>query len=458
MVREYSYKSDAGVESGISTFEMDFLQSGANKMFVASQSRFPMQNNSGTMIEYLKTNETQTNILTNEKITTSHYFENQNRLGDYLGSCLFINPTGDALLTSASVPCYEHPMNNTEIRVASSVFTENKFQYNSNFPVHVPDHKKPQRVYGIDYDRTLKPQDFKYATYDLGFLFSPSYLGFMFFYYEFNNFEELPKEFTNTRTDIVNGANLVTKRQYSSLSPYHYQTTKETATTDGVVTENNYQYAQDKGNQLMIDKNMVGIPLETTSTQTMNNSTKTLAKSETVYPKTTAEITNNSAGLVLPLSVKSYDIPNNSFSTEITYDKYDNKGNILQYRTKEGSPVAIVWGYNQAKPIAKVEGITYDQLMSSGLITAIVSASDEDAFDPSKETLLITALDTFRKSPSLQNTKISTFTYDPLIGVTSITSSQGIREIYKYDSSNRLEKVSDEEGKPLKDIKYNYKN
>jgi YD repeat-containing protein len=52
---------------------------------------------------------------------------------------------------------------------------------------------------------------------------------------------------------------------------------------------------------------------------------------------------------------------------------------------------------------------------------------------------------------------ISTYAYDPLIGVTSITPPSGVREIYKYDSANRLQSVVDVNGKILKEYQYNYK-
>jgi YD repeat-containing protein len=71
---------------------------------------------------------------------------------------------------------------------------------------------------------------------------------------------------------------------------------------------------------------------------------------------------------------------------------------------------------------------------------------------------LITALENFRKSSSLANAKVTTMTYDPLIGVTNIISPLGIRQTYKYDNAGRLERTSDEEAKPLVDFKYNYKN
>ncbi|NML69034.1 hypothetical protein HHL23_04395 [Chryseobacterium sp. RP-3-3] len=259
-------------------------------------------------------------------------------------------------------------------------------------------------------------------------------------------------------TDYLEGIPVKTETEYFYNNPSHYQLSRQKTTfPDGFVNETNYSYAHEKGNQLMIDKNMIGIPLETTSTQTISGTTKTLAKTEKIYPKIISEITNNTAGLVLPLSVKSYDISNLSIppSTEVTYDKYDLKGNLLQYTTKESIPVAIIWGYNQTQPIVKIEGITYDQALVFQGIADIITKSNQD-IDINTQDALISALDNFRIANS--RFYITTYTYDPLIGVTSITPPSGIREMYKYDTENRLEKVIDVNGKVLKEYKYNYKN
>lgn len=262
----------------------------------------------------------------------------------------------------------------------------------------------------------------------------------------------------------LNGQNPVkTETQYFYNNPSHYQLTAEktihpdNTSSESSSNEKTYSYAYEKGNQLLIDKNMVGIPLETVTTQTNGSTTKTLSKTETKYP--TSLPTAETGSLVLPMSVLSYDIPNNTTDTEVKYDKYDVKGNLLQYTTKAGVPVAIVWGYNQTQPIAKVEGATYDQLANSGLISAIVSASDNDASDSSTEGAFRDALDSFRNNPGLSGYQITTITYNPLIGVTSMTPPSGIREVYIYDSFNRLKEIreNDATGNILKEFNYNYK-
>ncbi|MEY8760866.1 hypothetical protein [Chryseobacterium tongliaoense] len=265
-------------------------------------------------------------------------------------------------------------------------------------------------------------------------------------------------------TDYLGGEAVKTETQYFYNNPLHHQlTSQKTIQPDASFNEAAYKYAHEKGNQLMLDKNMIAVPLETTTTQTVGSTVKTLSKTETLYP--TALPTTQTGSLLLPLSQKSYDKLNSAASTDITYDKYDSKGNILQYTTKDGMPVAIVWGYNNTQPIAKVEGATYTQLESLGIVPAIVTASDSDATTPANEPALITALDNFRKNTGLSAYQVTTFTYDPLIGVTSITPPTGIREVYTYDTANRLKEVKirekDSTGsyvfKKVKEYNYNYK-
>ncbi|WP_172283805.1 hypothetical protein [Chryseobacterium sp. LAM-KRS1] len=236
--------------------------------------------------------------------------------------------------------------------------------------------------------------------------------------------------------------------------------------------ETTYKYAFDKSNQLMIDKNMIAIPLETMETKTIDGNSKTLSKTEIIYPKTPAEIINNTAGLVLPISINTYNLNDNLYR-KITYDAYDTKGNLLQYTTSDGIPTAIIWGYNQTLPIVKIVGGIYPRSpdgfrnrIPPALVNNLMDLSDKILSPPSgttseqAKTNLLNALDDFRKNSILNEFQISTYTYDPLIGITSITQPSGIREVYIYDSSNRLKEVrqNSNTGKLIKAFKYNYKN
>lgn len=67
----------------------------------------------------------------------------------------------------------------------------------------------------------------------------------------------------------------------------------------------------------------------------------------------------------------------------------------------------------------------------------MVTRSNADV-DNTSEQALQSALDLFRNKSELANFQITTYVYDPLIGMKSMTPPSGIREIYQYDSAGRL--------------------
>ncbi|WP_080780247.1 hypothetical protein [Chryseobacterium phocaeense] len=250
------------------------------------------------------------------------------------------------------------------------------------------------------------------------------------------------------KTEYING--LPTQVAYIDTekgSMSHHQVTSKKATmSDGSITEISYQYAIEQNNSEMITANMIGVPLQTEEKE----NGKTISKTKTVYAKNT--LTNN---LILPVSVQKFDKDNTSSAkNSITYNRYDTKGNVLQYTTKESFPTAIIWGYNNTLPIARVEGATYQQIQS---FAADIIAKSNDDTDAVKESLLINAMDSFRNQDAFKRFSITTYTYDPLIGVTSVTPSTGVREFYKYDAAGRLQSVVDVNNNILKELQYNYK-
>ena len=132
-------------------------------------------------------------------------------------------------------------------------------------------------------------------------------------------------------------------------------------------------------------------------------------------------------------------------------------GNLQEYKIKGLTPVAIIWGYNGTQPIAKIEGATYTQVSSAAAASITASNTDASAAKNNDETALLNALDAFRNTAALSGFQITTYTYDPLIGVRSITPPSGIREYYYYDAANRLQSIKDANGNLLKEFDYNYK-
>lgn len=263
----------------------------------------------------------------------------------------------------------------------------------------------------------------------------------------FTAYNYLVRYFNNPKTNSTE--NFFTNGSMKEENLFSYDDTRliyKKTVSGGNTTEEYYRNAKDKNIQKLIDANILDRPIETE--KKLNG--KILSKQELKY--------ENPANL-LPTSHNMYNLNTGSMDKEISYDQYDSKGNILQYTDKDGIPVTLIWGYNQTQPIAKIEGAQLSNI-SQSLIDTIVNASNTDAQNGNEtsEQALISALDTFRSNASMSGYQISTYSYDPLIGVRSITPPSGIREYYSYDSANRLEKVIDSNGKVLKEIKYNYKN
>lgn len=257
------------------------------------------------------------------------------------------------------------------------------------------------------------------------------------------------KEQRNTSKIYDQNGGIITTNSESIKSADQFNLISEKRThADGTVLETFYQYAKEKNNTALITANMLALPLET---QTKRNGT-VIAKSEIKYENTAA---------LYPTSVLSYTQDNlGGFYTAIRYDAYNEKGQVIQYTSNIdevsglGFPTVIIWGYNKTLPIAKIAGARIQDIGT--LADDIIAKSNLDTDETSEKTL-IAALDAFRTNPALKNFRITTSTYDPLIGITSVTGPDGMREVYKYDQNNRLQYILDVNGNIVKDYRYNTK-
>jgi|GEM_PF-6556519 len=139
---------------------------------------------------------------------------------------------------------------------------------------------------------------------------------------------------------------------------------------------------------------------------------------------------------------------------KLTY--YDEKGNLLEYtQTKDDYRTVFIWGYNKQYPIAEIKAktITYAFFDSYAATVQNLSNLDKDA---TSEDNLRTALNNLRVT--FPNDMITTYTYDPNIGITSITDPKGYTMYYTYDLFGRLEFVKDAQGNLISENKYKYKN
>ncbi|MGH2666741.1 DUF5977 domain-containing protein [Flavobacterium sp.] len=265
-----------------------------------------------------------------------------------------------------------------------------------------------------------------------------------------------------TTEEYLNGKVLKTEEEFKYDNPVSAQLTSQiTKSSDEETIEVKYFYPDDLLSEPFMAElkaaNRISSPIITEKYK----SGTLFSKDKTVFAKDA--LTTN---LLLPREIYGAKFPNSlpslsnigNLEKKITYNQYDEKANVLQYTVENGIPVSIIWGYNKTLPIAKIENVAYN-VIPAGTIANLQSLSNDDNDNCMSgnctEQLLRNDLNAFRAA--FPNAFITTYTYNPLVGVTSITDPKGIPSYYEYDSSGRLKFVKDYELNVLQKYCYNYK-
>jgi len=244
---------------------------------------------------------------------------------------------------------------------------------------------------------------------------------------------------TKTTDYFDNGTEMQSETKYFYNYDKHYNAASvENTGSDGSTNTTKYFYAGEDPvlHTALNAKNMVSMPLLTQNFK----GTDLLSQQETTYK-------NWDNVMLAPEFMKSSkgDKP---LETRVEYVKVDpSNGNPLEVKQSGGMGICYIWGYNKTKPIAKIENVTYATVASyvSNLQT-LSNGQDEAA--------LIGALNSLRTA--LPNAMVTTFTYKPLIGVSTITNPSGQQTTYDYDNFGRLKSVKDHNGHLLSENKYHY--
>ncbi len=154
-----------------------------------------------------------------------------------------------------------------------------------------------------------------------------------------------------------------------------------------------------------------------------------------------------------PLPFRINDFTNGNLKRQANFHSYDKFGNPTSI-SYEGAPHSVLlWGYNHQYLIAEIKNASYDYVVSRipggentlDTIAAKAVPSDED----------MRMIDYLRNS--LLESQVTTYTYRPLVGMTSMTDHRGIVTEYIYDSSGRLKEVK-VDGKKSQNYQYNYQH
>ncbi len=260
---------------------------------------------------------------------------------------------------------------------------------------------------------------------------------------------------SETTKNYFNGAEVNTQTHYFYESDKHHMPTKTVVSesnSDEIITKNQYPSDLFSSSHLLNQQNRVATPVKTQNYIKKNGGTiEALQATQLVKYSATSE----TSSLTLPTSVETSK-GDDPLEEQVRYEKYDNSGNLLQYKKANGTSISYIWGYHKQHPIAKLENVAYADITSYVSDLQTLSDADNDRTQGylGKEGALRQALDDLRDD--LPNAMITTYTYDPLIGVTSITDPKGETIYYKYDDFNRLQYVLDQDDYVAQQMRYNY--
>lgn len=328
--------------------------------------------------------------------------------------------------------------------------------YYDSYRTPVASFRTPQAVYvGYRYENENRWES-PYNGNTSGPPDNPSYptLKYIYFSYPISSGVRVPSQTitTNYASDGVTQQQQDTLRYYYNNFNHMYPTKLDQYDGKGNVLSKQVSYPQDitlSGNdptgiyQSMVDANMISLPIVVAQ---LKNTTP-IIKSVTNYG-------TFNTNLIKPVSVELQK-GNSSSEVRLQYNSYDKLGNVQTLLKAGGPTTTYLWGYNSQYPIAEIKNASYQDVLGVlGQTTIDQLAAGTSLTDMQIRSLLNPLL----TSTSLKNAQVTTYTYNPLVGMTSSTDSKGMTTTYEYDSFQRLMNVKDKDGNIVKHNDYHYQN
>lgn len=284
----------------------------------------------------------------------------------------------------------------------------------------------------------------------------PEYMEAQPFSSDRNDYNYVSSYFDYIQHEIISGAYLLASKRETWFTPEgNFETTEsydyndknqirkiELKNKDNIITVKHLKYPQDFAfgsniYQQMVDKNTISPVVEQLLYTGENREIKRI---KTEYGGSWGY------GGFRPNVVKTTS--EGLERTEITYDRYDSKGNLQQYTTPDGISTFYLWSYNYQYPIAEIKNATYFEIEQA--------LSEQGKTIGSIACLAVPDLDASRLRGALPDALVTTYTYEPSVGITSMTDPRGVKFSYYYDVFNRLKYIEDDEGNRIQEYEYHY--
>ncbi|RFS20977.1 hypothetical protein DVR12_16630 [Chitinophaga silvatica] len=243
--------------------------------------------------------------------------------------------------------------------------------------------------------------------------------------------------------------------------------TEQVTDSKGRVFKTNYQYPGDynvsgagtdawgSGIKMLQSKNISSWVTEKYTELTDQSVSKvidaSLTKFNTLRPLPDAEYKLESidgiTGFTPAVISMSASTINSNYKLQRNFDSFDAYGNPQQVHNINNLNEVYVWGYKGRYLLAKIISNSSYSTLTQNLSTSILD-------NPANETVLNQQLDLLRQNSS---TLVTTYSYNPLRGLSQETDTRGRKTTYEYDEFQRLKLIRDHEGNILKTFTYKYK-
>lgn len=233
-----------------------------------------------------------------------------------------------------------------------------------------------------------------------------------------------------------------------------------------------YPLDYSSGTEELINRNIVGIPVENIGLIKSGGSTNIISGQLNKYDNlgvlaegfdlnkkfklSEFKISNQLQGKLPDLKNRQPFSPDVNYSSvfKVVSKSVKNKPQEIQQLTNH---TVYLWGYNGQYPIAEIKNATYAEV-ETVLTPATIDNLNSNQTEAAMETLIKNVSDKLRSDSRLAKSMVTTYTYSPLVGMTSKTDPRGIIEYYKYDGMQRLQAILDHLNYVSKSFDYHYRS
>jgi len=385
-----------------------------------------------------------------------------------------------------------------------------KRSVNYDYILFTPNNSGPQYVKGLRYT-TLSSDNYYYK------IGNEVAMQVISQYKIITQVKKMPSAETVTDYDASGNALTTTKRysySFHSLNPSVEQDDRSDGTS--IVTNhkyiNDFDFSQSStlpdylGYQNLQNSHINALVEDYVQKKNTDNSLTTIGATQVTY-KPTLPVPSMSYVMrsiqpisnFAPINISSSAITkDNHYQIEESIDQFDSQGNVLQATDKGLSTKSYKWGYNQQFIVAEIENATNAEFYAenfeenSGAVIGTAHTGNKyysgssytvNWATPDNKSYMIsywyllngtwkysglqpytnntitlsngTGYDDIRIYPT--DAQMTTYTYQPLVGMTSMIETKGQTTYYEYDTFQRLMNIKDKDGNILKHMDYHYK-